>query len=133
MRFLLLSLLALALVMGPATIHSQESGDARRLLQSYFFALQNGDTSEILNLITGPMLAKRRRLLEDNPQYGEFLRDRYKMANFNVFEPLFLHKELWSLKASIDFDGHDQSNFIYSFSVDNRDGTLKIYSEEEVQ
>jgi hypothetical protein len=137
LRYLSVSLLILGLLIGPATVHSQAQGtapeDAQRVLESYFYHLQNGNTLDLLNLITGPLLAKRERLLRDNRQYGPFLRDRYKSAQFSISLPAFMHNNKLSLKAAIDVYGQDKMNLIFSFDEDSDDGTLKICSEKEIQ
>jgi hypothetical protein len=71
--------------------------------------------------------------LRYNAQYGAYLRQRYENANFSVLTPAFMHNNRLSLKASIDFDGQDKFDFLFSFEENSDDGTLKIYSEEEIQ
>ena len=137
LRYLPLSLLILGLLIAPAAVNAQEqsalSEDAQHLLDNYFHQLQNGNSSEILNLITGPLLQKRGRLLRSNAQYGAFLRQRYANANFSILPPAFMHNNKLSLRASIDFDGKDKLDLVFSFEKDTNHGTLKIYSETEVQ
>ena len=133
--YLPLLLLIVGFVMGQ-TCYSQDeiaaTDEAERVLERYIYHLKNGNTSEILNLITGPLLKKRERLLRDNAtMYGDFLWDRYKSANFLIIPGSFTHNNRLSLRASIIFDDKHKLDLIFSFAAERSNGSLKIYSEEE--
>lgn len=134
LRYLPLTLLILVLLVGPAAVDAQEetvgAAEAQGLLENYFLDLQSGNTTDILNLISGPLLQKREHLLKYNAQYGAFLRRHYENANLTISPPMFMHNNMPSIRATIAFEGQDKLNYIFSFSLDSKDGTLKIYSEE---
>lgn len=124
------------LAVWPATLYSQKevatSDEAKLVLERYFYCLINGDTSGILDLITGPLLKKRERILRNNTQYGSFLRERYKDTTFLITSGVFTTNNLLSLRASIFFDDQHKTDFIFNFVSEGSNGSLKIYSEEEV-
>lgn len=53
-------------------------------LKPFFEALQRGDVSSLLKLISGEMYKNNRVLLEQNKQYPEFLRNYYNGVKFKV-------------------------------------------------
>ena len=120
----------------PVVLYAQvgvtSADEAKRVLEQYFDYLKNGKTSEILNLITGPLLEKREALLKNNASYGSFLKNYYKNAYLVITSDVFTRNDLLALRASIYFNAHDKSDFIFSFVYEGSNGSLKIYSEEEV-
>ena len=60
---------------------------AEQVLNDYFIYLRAGDTAGILNLLTGPFLKKRERLLRYNPTYGTFLKEKYEYAYIKLKHP----------------------------------------------
>ena len=134
--YISISLIIVSFVIGPTTLYSQEeiaaTDEAKRVLEQYFYSMKNGNTSQILNLITGPLLKKRERLLKYNTQYGNFLRERYKNANLFITSMGFTHNNKLSLKASIVFDDQQKLDLIFTFSEEGSDGNLKIYSKEKI-
>jgi ABC-type transporter MlaC component len=119
----------------PTMLYCQEDAaaifEASSVLGKYFSSLKNGDTSEILNLITGPLLKKREGVLKNNTQYGAFLRERYNGANFIINPEAYMQNNRLSLRASIVFSNQQKLNLTYTFARDANDGSLKIYSEEQ--
>jgi len=106
--------------------------EAKRVLEKYFYYLKNGGTLEILNLITGLLLKKQEGLLRNNLQYGNFLQERYKSANFLITSGSLVHNNRLSLRASIVFDEQQKLDIIFTFVEERGSGRLKIYSEEEL-
>lgn len=56
---------------------------AENVVNSYFSMLEAGDTSGILDLLTGLLMKKRQVLLKNN-NYGWVLAERYKNAQFFI-------------------------------------------------
>ena len=131
--YLSISLIIASLVMGPTTLYSQKKitdrDEAERILEQYFYGLKNGNTSEILNLITGPLLKKRERLLRYNTQYGTFLKEKYEYAQFSIIGYRFIDNSKITFDVEIVF--RDQNSFKREFVIVEDMGFLKIYSEEE--
>ena len=131
----LLCFFMVGLMVWPTMLHSQETAiaanEAQRVLEQYFSSLKNGDTSEILALMTGPLLKKREGVLKNNAQYGDFLRERYSGVNFIITPGAFMYHNRLSLRASIVFSDQQKLDLIYSFAKEGSGGSLKIYSEEE--
>ena len=125
-----------SLIVWPTMLYSQvdavTSSEAQRVLEQYFSSLKNGDTSGILNLITGPFLKKRESVLKNNAQYGDFLRERYNGANFIITPGAFMRQNKIALRATIVFSDQQKLDLIYTFVVEGASGSLKIYSEEEL-
>jgi len=51
-----------------------------QVIRPFFLALKEGDIETIKRLISKKMYEERKTLLEDNPEYGAFLRRCYKGA-----------------------------------------------------
>lgn len=114
-------------------INSQEtvisSAQAKSMASNYFNHLKSGNTSGILNLLGGQLLKRRERLLRDNPQYGQFLKDRYKNAQFTFTgEKLINNNKQLALDVLIVFDNQDQIETRLIFEIEA--GQMKISSEE---
>ncbi|NNF99956.1 MAG: hypothetical protein HKM93_11305 [Desulfobacteraceae bacterium] len=56
---------------------------AEALVKSYYSHLQNGNTSEILNMIIDPLLSERSSMLS-NPLYANYLKNIYSGASASV-------------------------------------------------
>ncbi len=56
---------------------------AKNVLVEFFYALREGNTTLLEELIDGSLLDKRKRLL-GNPLYSEFLKRRYSDASFEI-------------------------------------------------
>ena len=125
-----------SLVVQPAILCAQDgvtsTDEAKTVLEKYFSCLKNGNTSEILNLITGPLLKKREALLRNYAPYGSFLQNHYKDAYLVITSDIFIRKDLLSLRASIYSNAQDKTDFIFNFISEGSNGSLKIYSEEEI-
>jgi len=134
--YIFISVIIANLMIGSTILYSQEevaaTNEAKKVLERYFNCLKNGNTSEILNLITGPLLKKREGLLRNNSEYGGFLRNHYKDAYLVIMPESFSQNGLLSLRASIYFNAQDRTDFIFNFVSDGSNGSFKIYSEEEI-
>ena len=64
-------------------LSSREQLEAENVLVEFFYALREGNTSMLKQLLDGNLLEKRKRLL-DNPLYPEFLRKMYSEARFEI-------------------------------------------------
>jgi hypothetical protein len=114
-------------------LNSQEnvisSVQAKIIASSYFNLLTSGNTSAILNLLGGRLLKQREKLLRDNPQYGQFLKDRYKNARFTITgDKLINNNTQLALDVLIVFNNKDQIETRLIFEMEG--GQLKISSEE---
>ena len=103
---------------------------AEQVLDDYFIYLKTGDTDGILNLLTGPFLKKRERLLRYNPTYGTFLKEKYEYAQFSIIGQRFIDNSKMTFDVQIVLSGQDilKRKFVIVEDV----GILKIYSEEEM-
>ncbi len=133
----LFCLLFLLLIVGPQIdrrLYAQETvvseAQAKGLLNAYFNLLKKGDTSGILNLLTGPLLKRREVLLRDNPQYGEFLRERYKNAKFSVTGQNLNNNKRLALDVLIVIDSQEVVGTRLVFV--NEGGAVKIFSENDL-
>ena len=103
---------------------------AEQVLNDYFIYLRNGDTAGILNLLTGPFLKKRERLLRYNPTYVTFLKEKYEYAQFSITGHNFIDSSKITFDVQIVLG--DQDNLKRKFVIVDDTGLLKIYSEEEI-
>jgi len=132
--YISISLIIVSLVMGAATLFSQEeiatADEGKRVLEEYFYNMKTGNTSEILDMITGPLLKKRERLLRYNTQYGTFLKQKYEDAQFSIIGHRIIDAKRLALDAQIILN--DQDILKTRFVLVQNNGLLKIYSEEEI-
>lgn len=61
-----------------------QSSEVETTIEDYFTHLKNGDTEGILSSLTNPFYSQRRKLLTENSEYSEFLRDTYKDAYMEI-------------------------------------------------
>ena len=129
--FLILLLISLAF---QGKSHSQELfvnwDQAESVLYDYFDMLKNGNTSEMLGLLTGPLLKKRERLLRYNPRYVDFLRERYRDAQFVVNSRKPIDNNKLALDASVHFN--DRQKLDIRFILVIEDSRFKISLEKEI-
>ena len=102
---------------------------AQLVLNDYFISLKNGDTAQILSLLTGPVLEKRERLLRYNPTYGSFLKEKYENVQFLIHGYRFISD--FEIFFDIQVILNDQSSLEKEFMIVQEGGVTKIYSEEE--
>jgi hypothetical protein len=104
-----------------------QAGDAEASVQTYFEYLKDGDTEGILNILTDPLLSERRKLLEDNPEYPEFLKNTYQGANLEIKSTENIDKN----KKAVDVEIHyvDGSPLKARFLLKMVDNSWKIAEE----
>ncbi len=91
-------LLAIALVY---TLPSSAMGqNPSGIVTQYFAAMQNGEVELIKSYLGGRLLNKRIALLENNKQYGSFLRNLYEDAEFIVSDTA---KDVYNNETIVDF------------------------------
>jgi hypothetical protein len=61
-----------------------ENDQNTQVLNNLFDALRTGDISTLKRLFVGEMYEKRKKLLEQNEGYAQFLRDYYRGAVFEI-------------------------------------------------
>ena len=106
--------------------------ELRNLMQTYFNALKNGDVEVLKGLLTDPVLADRRMLLEQNTAYPEHLRNYYKNAGMVVREVHLTDDEnIRVVTAGISFEG-EQNPVMIQFLLKNTDEGWKISQEESM-
>ena len=71
-------------VIGPAAAFVGEEDRIRETLNLFFDGLRSGDVAAIESLIGGKLLEETTVLLRNNQAYGDFLRDYYQGATFEV-------------------------------------------------
>lgn len=83
-RLVILSLLLMPSINAvAATLTGANEIEARTVLSIYFDAMVQGDTLTMRSLLTGNLLKKRSRLL-DNPTYPSYLAKTYGNASFSI-------------------------------------------------
>lgn len=129
--FLILLLISLAF---QGKSYSQELfinwDQAESVLYDYFDMLKDGNTSDMLGLLTGPLLKKREKLLRYNPQYNDFLRERYRDAQFVVNSRKPIDNNKLALDASVHFN--DRQKLDIRFILVIEDSRFKISLEKEI-
>jgi hypothetical protein len=103
---------------------------AESLLSEYHKMLENGNTSGILGLLTGPMLKSSENLLRNNPKYAGFLRERYRNSSFTVVNNKLIDASHSLIDVLITFN--TQEKIRTRLTLVSEGGRLKIYSEEEI-
>ena len=98
------------------------------VMQDYLEYLRSGDTEGILSLLTDPLLSERRKLLERNSAYSEFLRDTYRGADMLIRGI----KEIGTNKRAVDVEISfgDQGAPLKTRLILKREGGLWKISEE---
>ncbi len=115
----------------PAAVEVADVYQAENLLSQYHNMLENGNTSGILSLLTGPMLKSNENLLRNNSKYARFLRERYRNSSFNIinYKPIDATHSLLDVMITLN----KQENIMVRFTLVSEKGRLKIYAEEEVE
>jgi hypothetical protein len=103
---------------------------AENLLSQYHSMLENGNTSGILGLLTGPMLKSSENLLRNNPKYAGFLRERYRNSSFAIvnYKPIDTTHSLLDVLITLN----TQEKIKTRLTLVSEGGRIKIYSEEEI-
>ena len=129
--FLILLLISLA---SQGKSYSQELiinwDQAESVLYDYFDMLKDGNTSDMLGLLTGPLLKKRERLLRYNPRYGDFLRERYRDAQFVVNSRKPIDNNKLALDASVHFKDRQKLDIRFILVIEN--SRFRISLEKEI-
>ena len=103
-----------------------ESAD---LIDHYFSSLQNGDTKQLLSMLTGPYKKKRQNLLENNLQYAEFVRKINADLTFEIVDMNVLDDR----KIAVDIIVTRQDSIEkLKLILIREDQILKIYDEQLV-
>lgn len=71
-------------VMGPLSVYSDEEHMIESALQDFFTMLQSGNVTDSLSVVGGDLFEETKELLQNNADYGEFLRNYYAGAEFQV-------------------------------------------------
>lgn len=83
--FLGISILILLTVLNPfKSSGDDEEQEIRNSLQQYFSVLKSGDVNAIESAIGGDLLEEMKVLLRNNKEYGQFLRNYYQEAEFQL-------------------------------------------------
>ena len=114
----------------PAAVEVADVYQAENLLSQYHNMLENGNTSGILSLLTGPMLKSNENLLRNNSKYARFLRERYRNSNFTIVNYKPIDTSYSSLDVLITFNS--QEKIWTRFTLALEEGKLRIYAEEEI-
>ena len=80
------SVSALGMTGAVTSLSNQEQDSIRAICTDYSLALKDGNIDGIRRHISGIMYDKSKSLLEDNQQYGNFLRNHYQGAEFRTGE-----------------------------------------------
>ena len=113
-----------------AATEAADMYQAESLLSEYHKMLENGNTSGILGLLTGPMLKSNENLLRNNPKYAGFLRERYRNSSFTIVNYKLIDASHSLLDVLITLN--TQEKIRTRFTLASEGGRLKIYEEEEI-
>ena len=99
----------------PAAVEVADVYQAENLLSQYHNMLENGNTSGILSLLTGPMLKSNENLLRNNSKYARFLRERYRNSSFNIinYKPIDATHSLLDVMITLN----KQENIMVRFTL----------------
>lgn len=83
-RVLCINLIITLLTVWSFNSIAAEAATPTETVIAYFIALQNGDTEKIKNLLAYNYYRKKSVLLENNPNYSEFLKKYHKGMEFRI-------------------------------------------------
>ena len=113
-----------------STMNMADMHQAESLLSEYFNMLENGNTSGVLNLLTGPMLKNNQNLLRNNSTYADFLRERYRNCSFLITKYKLIDTSKSVVDVVIMLDTREEISIRFTLLAE-RD-RLKISAEEEI-
>lgn len=82
--FLIAALTILSLSLYSVRNAQAQEREVEAVVENYFSYLKNGDIEGILSSLTDPILNERRKLLEENTAYPEFLRENYEGSYMEI-------------------------------------------------
>jgi hypothetical protein len=104
-------------------------GDVREVVQRYFSYLRDGDTGGILELVVEPMLSERKKLLEQNTAYPEFLRQMYNSAYMEIKNIRATKEGKRAVDVEIYLSEQDPSPLKTTFILKNIQNSWKLSEE----
>lgn len=102
--FLIATFIVLSLSLYSVRNIQAQEYEVEAAVESYFSYLKNGDTDGILSLLTDPVLSERRKLLEENTTYPEFLRENYRGSDMEIKRVREIKGERKSVAVEIYFE-----------------------------
>ena len=126
--FIILTFISFAFSLHSLNIHAFESEEVVTI-ESLFRYLKEGNTSDILNLFTDPILTEKKELFENNRSYSNFLKNTYEgsISFINKIE------RLSDTKSAVDVEIHFREGgppLKTRFILKKQEGVWKISSEE---
>lgn len=113
-----------------------DESSAQTVMNNYFLALSQGDTSTLKSLMTGDFLEKRSRLL-DNPTYPAYLRETFGNARFTIDNINTSDSDVIVIDASIIIDQDDISKRRFYLRMENQSESTApayyIYNETQAE
>jgi len=101
--------------------------DERQTIENFFQYMKEGNTSDILGILTEPMLSKKRPFIEKK-SYSLFLKKTYGNADLYIDKIESIDTDKSSIDVEIDFnDGGPSLKTIYILKKDN--GIWRISEE----
>ncbi len=78
------TILFLVLIFALLSLQNSYAAEPSDAITAYFQALKDGDVGKIKQYIAGDFYEKNKVLLENNPDYPEFLRNFYQGADLEI-------------------------------------------------
>ena len=125
--FIILIFILLTICFHCLNLYAFESEEAVPI-ESLFQYLKEGNTSDILNLFTDPILTEKKELFENNRSYSNFLKNTYEgsISFINKIE------RLSDTKSAVDVEIHFREGgppLKTRFILKKQDGLWKISEE----
>lgn len=101
--------------------------EATDVLTRYLHALTRGDTDEAKSLMGGVLFQRRQRMFS-NPDYRQYLFNKYENAHFEFLSTQHLDGNKVNVSVLTELENGDRFTFIYTI-VRERDQSIHIVAE----
>ena len=109
------------------SILTVEAAEPAMVVEQYILALKNGKIEAVKYLLSDKFYKKRKVLLENNPNYSEFLRKFYEDSEFRIMKTVQKNEQVYVDIEQTRKDG--SSNMITLILHEDKPGDWKINSE----
>jgi hypothetical protein len=110
-------------------IVSVEAAEPNEIVTAYFQALKEGNVKVVKNLISGNLYNNRRVLLEENPDYGNFLKKIYMGSHIQIMDTV---KKNGITYVDVKIEFQDGSNHLVTLLL-KEDNSKKWKINEEIE
>ena len=92
--------------------------NAKAVVTRFFFALKNNNLQTIEELLSGALFEKYKRLISD-PEYAEFIEERYRDASFEVLDHNIISEGKIVINAKISLNSQESIHMSYLLIDEN--------------